>query len=114
MQDILNGPESFPDEGAAYGTAEAESMPGRDLLIVAKFFTPTEAHLARSFLVASGIPAVVADVNHAQADQFLLPAMGGVRVLAPEEYIEQARQLLAAREHGDFALSDDADVGQPE
>ncbi|UOD31284.1 DUF2007 domain-containing protein [Massilia violaceinigra] len=110
MQDTLSGAQSFPDDG----TAESEAIPGRDLFIVAKFFTPTEAHLARSFLVASGIPAVVADVNHAQADQFLLPAMGGVRVLAPEEYLEQAQELLAAREHGDFTLSDDADVGQPE
>ncbi|HEX8612364.1 MAG TPA: DUF2007 domain-containing protein [Telluria sp.] len=114
MQDTLNGPDSFPDDGTAYGAAEAEAIPGRDLFIVAKFFTPTEAHLARSFLVASGIPAVVADVNHAQADQFLLPAMGGVRVLAPEEYLAQAQELLAAREHGDFTLSDDVDVGQPE
>jgi hypothetical protein len=114
MQDILSGPESLPGAGTADGTAEAASIPGRDLFIVAKFFTPTDAHLARSFLVASGIPAVVADVNHAQADQFLLPAMGGVRVLAPEEYLAQARELLAAREHGDFALGDDVDVGQPE
>ena len=111
MQDTLNGPESFPEDGTADGTAEAEALQGRDLFIVATFFTPTDAHLARSFLVAAGIPAVVADANLAQANQFLLPAMGGVRVLAPEEYLQQAQDLLAAREHGDFTLSDDADVG---
>ncbi|QYF91663.1 DUF2007 domain-containing protein [Massilia sp. PAMC28688] len=99
--------DAAPDELPA----EDFSIPGRDLLIVAQFLAPTDAHLARGFLVASGIPAVVADANHAQAYELIAPAMGGVRVLAPEEYIEEARRLLASREQGDFALDDDQDVG---
>lgn len=94
--------------------ADDFSLPGRDLQIVAQFLAPTDAHLARGFLVAAGIPAVVADANHAQAYELLAPAMGGVRVLAPEEYIEEARRLLDARANGDFALDDDADVGPPQ
>lgn len=99
--------DAAPDELPA----DDFSIPGRDLLTVAQFLAPTDAHLARSFLVASGIPAVVADANHAQAYELIAPAMGGVRVLAPEEYVEEARRLLASRENGDFALDDDQDVG---
>lgn len=87
------------------------SLPGRDLHTVARFLAPTDAHLARGFLVAAGIPAVVADDNHVQAYELLAPAMGGVRVLAPEEYIAEARRLLEARDKGAFELDEDTDVG---
>jgi hypothetical protein len=40
--------------------------------------------------------------------------MGGVRVLAPQEHLEQARQVLAALARGELALDDDVDVGPPE
>lgn len=93
--------------------AEGESIPGRDLFVVAKYLIPTDAHLAQGCLAASGIPAVVADANHAQADLLLSPAMGGVRVLVPASFLQQAKQVLAAYVRGDFTLSDDADVGDP-
>lgn len=103
MATTITGADELPDDDVF--------LPGRDLLTVAQFLAPTDAHLARGFLVAAGIPAVVADANHAQAYELLAPAMGGVRVLAPEEFVEEARRLLEARAHGDFALDDDADVG---
>jgi hypothetical protein len=37
-----------------------------------------------------------------------------VRVLVPACHMVQARQVLDAYERGEFALSDDADVGPPE
>jgi hypothetical protein len=95
-------------------TPEAEMLPGRDLFSVARYLIPTDAHLAAGFLAASGIPAVVADDNHAQAYLLIVPAMGGVRVLVPENYVNEAQLVLAAFERGEFALSDDADVGPPD
>ena len=92
-------------------SGEAEVIPGRDLFTIAQFMSPTDAYLAQGFLAASGIPAVVADANHAQADLLIAPAMGGVRVLVPLSHVDDARALLAARERGDFALDDNADVG---
>lgn len=92
---------------------EAEALPGRDLFVVAQYLVPIDAHLAQGCLVAAGIPAVVADANHAQADQLIAPAMGGVRVLVPESYLQQAGEVLEALACGDFALSEDADVGEP-
>lgn len=90
---------------------EAYSLPGRDLHTVAQFLAPTDAHLARGFLVAAGIPAVVADDNHVQAYELLAPAMGGVRVLAPAEFIDEARRLLDERAKGTFELDENTDVG---
>ncbi len=88
---------------------EVEVLPGRDLFAVASFMMPSEAHVTRGFLEAGGIPAVVADANHAQADMLIAPAMGGVRVLVPQAHLEEARALLAARERGEFALDEDED-----
>ncbi len=110
MSNLFTDTDAAPDELPA----DDFSIPGRDLHIVAQFLAPTDAHLARGFLVAAGIPAVVADANHAQAYELIAPAMGGVRVLAPQEYLEEAKRLLALREHGDFALDDNADVGPPQ
>lgn len=98
---------------AAATPMDADMPPGRDLFMVAQYLVPIDAHLARGCLVAAGIPAVVADANHAQADQLIAPAMGGVRVLVPQSYLQQAGEVLEALARGDFALGDDADVGEP-
>lgn len=96
------------------GLPELEMPPGRDLFVVAKFMVPTDAYLAQGCLVASGVPAVVADANHAQADLLVVAALGGVRVLVPEDYLQQAQEVLEAFHRGDYTLRDDADVGDPE
>jgi hypothetical protein len=96
------------------GLLEIEEVPGRDLFMVAQYLDPMEAHTACGCLVAAGVPAVVADNNHVQANQLMAPAMGGVRVLVPEAYLAQSQEVLAALARGDFALGDDADVGAAE
>lgn len=90
---------------------EIEPVPGRDLFAIARYMVPIDAHMARGCLVAAGIPAVVADENHGQANQLILPALGGVRVLVPESFIAQSQQVLQALARGDFALDENADVG---
>jgi hypothetical protein len=92
------------------GTPEAELPPGRDLFEVARYLIPMEASLVQGCLVASGIPAVLADAHLVQADLLLAPAMGGVRILVPQEHIQDAQHVLEAFQRGEFALDDDADV----
>jgi hypothetical protein len=92
---------------------EAEALPGRDLFVVAKCLVPTDAYLLQGCLVAGGVPAVVADANHVQADLLIAPALGGVRILAPAAFLVQAKEILAAYERGDYRLDEDADVGDP-
>ncbi|MFK3740146.1 putative signal transducing protein [Massilia sp. TN1-12] len=93
------------------GAPELEAIPGRDLFEVARYLIPMEASLVQGCLVASGIPAVLADAHLMQTDLLLAPALGGVRILAPRDYLDQAQAVLAAFERGEFALGEDADVG---
>jgi hypothetical protein len=97
---------------AAGASMEAETLPGRDLFVVAKCLVPTDAYLLQGCLVAGGVPAVVADANYVQADFTISPALGGVRILAPASYLVQAKAILEAYERGDYQLDDDADVGE--
>lgn len=85
---------------------EIERVPGCDLFTVARFMVSSDAHLAKGVLVAAGIPAVVADANHA------IPSIEGARVQVPEAFLQQARDTLQALARGDFALGEDADVGR--
>lgn len=83
-----------------------------ELKVVARFFAPTDAYLLQSCLEAHGVPAVVADANLVQANQFLTTAVGGVRVLVPESHFERGMAVRKSFDAGEFALDDDFDVGQ--
>ena len=109
MQNLLSG--ALLDSSTL--PFEAERIPGRDLFVVAKYFSPLDAYLVQGCLSAYGIPAVVADANHVQADQLIAPALGGVRILVPASWLAPAAELLALLERGELALDDDADVGSP-
>ncbi|MFP5394339.1 MAG: hypothetical protein ACLGI6_22835 [Gammaproteobacteria bacterium] len=90
---------------------ELERIPGRDLVVAAKYLIPTHALLVQGVLSAAGIPAVVADHHRAQADLLIAPALGGVRILVPPSFLAQTAQVLDEFERGVYALGDDADVG---
>ena len=78
---------------------------------VARYLIPTEAHVVCGCLQAAGIAAVVVDDQYVQSNLLLAPAIGGVRVLVPEQDLSAAQEVLQAFERGDLALGDDADVG---
>ena len=81
-------------------------IPGRDLFVIAKYLIPMEATLAQGCLVAAGIPAVLADAHLMQTDLLLAPALGGVRILVPSDYLQQAGAVLAGLARGDYALDE--------
>lgn len=89
---------------------EIEAIPGRDLFIVARYLVPMEASLMQGCLEASGIPAVLADAHLMQTDLLLAPALGGVRILVPASYLQQAQAVIEAYGRGEFALDEDAEV----
>lgn len=108
----MTRPSSTLTAGEAAAGAPSEALlPGRDLVIAARYFTPTEAHVVCGCLVAAGIPAVVADDNLVQANSLWTPALGGVRVLVPTGHLAEAQAIIAAYERGEFALRDDEDPG---
>lgn len=81
-------------------------IPGRDLFIIARYLIPMEATLAQGCLVAAGIPAVLADAHLMQTDLLLAPALGGVRILVPSEYLRQSAAVLEGLARGDYALDE--------
>jgi hypothetical protein len=89
---------------------EIEAIPGRDLFIVARYLIPMEASLMQGCMEASGIPAVLADAHLMQADLLLAPALGGVRILVPAAYVQEALAVIDAFKRGEFALDEDSDV----
>jgi hypothetical protein len=95
---------------ALAGAPELARLPGRDLVEVARYLVPLEANLVQGCLVASGIPAVLADAHLVQTDMLLAPALGGVRILVPEDHLQPAQAVLEAFARGEFALGEDADV----
>lgn len=96
----------FPDpineacESAAYAG---------DFETVARFLNPTDAHIVCSCLVAAGVPAFVADANLAQTNSLWTIAIGGTRVLVRALHVAEAKKIIEAFNHGDFALPDDGD-----
>lgn len=92
------------------GAPELARLPGRDLVEAARYLIPLEASLVQGCLVASGIPAVLADAHLVQTDLLLAPALGGVRILVPADHLQQAQAVLEAFARGEFALGEDADV----
>jgi hypothetical protein len=104
-----------PTDAAAVPASEAEpeSAVEGDLVMVARIYDPLEAEMLRGRLESEGIPAMVADTLTAQTNPFYKLAIGGVRVMVPEAYLAQARDIVRADARGDYALDDNADVGPP-
>ena len=89
---------------------DIEALPGRDLFIVARYMIPMEATLMQGCLEASGIPAVLADAHLMQADLLLAPALGGVRILVPASFVQQAQSVIEAFQRGEFMLNENSDL----
>jgi hypothetical protein len=84
-----------------------------DLVMVARMLNPLEAEMLRGRLEAEGVPAIVADTQIVQVNPLYKLAVGGVRVMVPEAYLAQAREIVRADARGDYALDDSTDVGPP-
>jgi hypothetical protein len=84
-----------------------------DLVMVARMLDPLEAEMLRGRLETEGVPAMVADAQIVQTNVLYKLAVGGVRVMVPEAYLAQAREIVRADARGDYALDDGTDVGPP-
>lgn len=93
--------EAIPAEGAYHG----------DMQIVARYLTPTEAHMLCSCLQAAGVPAETGDTNLVQAHSLLAGAVGGACLRVPVQFAPEAMEVIAAYKRGEFALDEDFDFG---
>ena len=92
-------------------TAEPVQYQALQFVTVASSFNSIAMHILRARLEAEGIPAILADAHMAQAYSVVSVAVGGVRVQVPEEFVDEARQIIADVNSGALALTDDDDVG---
>ena len=101
-------PAAEPDTASEHASGSEDEAPsgGGDLVLIARLFTPIEAHMLQSRLEAEGVPAVVTDDHIVGVNPFLTMAVGGVRVLVPESDVERAREIVRAIERGDYKLDE--------
>lgn len=78
-----------------------------DLVTVAQFSNPLKASVLRACLESHGVFAYVWGEHLGVANIFLSIAGGGVRVQVRSDQVDQAREVIAAFERGDFALDED-------
>lgn len=80
-----------------------------DMTIVARNLDATEAYMLCSCLRAGGVPADSGDTNLVQTHSLLTIAVGGACVRVPENYLAEAREVIAAFKRGEFQLDEDFD-----
>ena len=80
-----------------------------DMTIVARNLDATEAFMLCSCLRAAGVPADSGDTNLVQTHSLLTIAVGGACVRVPENYLAEAREIIAAFKRGEFQLDEDFD-----
>ena len=66
-----------------------------------------EAQQIRAFLDAHGIPSRFRGEALRKTHGLTLDGLGQVEILVPEEFVEQARELLASADAGELAIEDD-------
>jgi|SRR5690625_488216 len=72
------------------------------LATIGSYLDPWEAHVLRARLEADGIPATVAGDHHMIMNWPISIALGGARLQVPSQFLDQAREILAACNAGDF------------
>ncbi len=80
-----------------------------DMVTVARRFTPTDAQMLCGCLEAAGIPATVADAELVQTNMLWSIALGGASLRVPQAFVEEANEVIAAFERGEFAIDEDFD-----
>ena len=83
------------------------------LVTVASYVEPSEAHVVRALLESAGLPATVADEHHVTANYPISTALGGVRVQVPQEHFEAAAELVAAYASGELERELESQLGEP-
>ena len=81
-------------------------------VVVARFPDVWEAELACSLLRSAGIDARLGEGAHAKVDPLIQQAVGWIRILAPADEADDAREILARAAAGEFMA--DAPDDQPD
>ncbi|MCE7984680.1 MAG: DUF2007 domain-containing protein [Caldilinea sp. CFX5] len=72
-----------------------EAMDAEELVVIATYDHPEQAHIYRARLEAEGIPAFLFDEYMMTNNRLMTSALGGVRLAVPESAAEDALAILA-------------------
>jgi hypothetical protein len=78
---------------------------------VARSLVPSELHILRARLEGDGIPSFVVDDNITRMNSLWSVAVGGARLLVPQQLAADAKQIIAHVKSGRFALREGDDLG---
>ena len=101
------------DGSSGQGEAEPSDAYQGDWTLVARYLSPTEAHMLCATLNAGGVPARADDVELMQAHSLLAGAVGGASVRVPLNFLAQVQAVMDAYKQGAFAINEDFDVDEP-
>ncbi len=68
----------------------------RSLVQIASYSFPPEAHIAKASLEAAEIPVFITDEHTINMQWLYANAIGGIRLLVPSDYADEAREILKA------------------
>lgn len=78
------------------------------LALLTRALEPVQAHILQARLQAEGIPVFIADEGLVQTNPLWTMALGGVRVMVPEQLLQRAQEVMRALQEGRYALDEDA------
>lgn len=79
-----------------------------DWVVVDNFIDVIHADIVRGRLEAEGIPAILGNRHLVTAEWLYSQAMGGVQIMVPREQVDEAREIIAQIDSGEFADIDEA------
>jgi len=79
----------------------------RDWVVVDNFIDVIHADIVRGRLEAEGIPAILGNRHLVTAEWWYSQAMGGVQVMVPSEFIDEAREIIAEIDSGKCDYDDE-------
>ena len=104
----IQAPELAPPENADGAAGAQETV---TFATVARSLIPSELHILRARLEGDGIPSFVVDDNITRMNSLWSVAVGGARLLVPQQLAEEAKQIIDHVKSGRFALREGDDVG---
>jgi hypothetical protein len=99
-------PPQVAREDASDATGPEETV---TFVTLARSLAPGELQILRARLESDGIPAFVVDDNINRMTWSI--AVGGARLLVPQQFAAEARQIIDLVRSGRFSLRQDDDLG---
>ncbi|HEX5371610.1 MAG TPA: hypothetical protein VFW84_02640 [Aquabacterium sp.] len=104
---------STPAIAVNNGTQDEDELYLGDMVLLTDNLDPTEANILAACLASAGVHASTGDADTVRANPLWAIALGGAKIRVPLSQFEEAKKVLKAFQAGEFALSDDFDVGEP-